>query len=68
MRLVQVSREAATLELSMEEVGLVLNALWQELGYQEARPGALDPDLRSAYDTLQRALVRVTAEMDASSS
>jgi hypothetical protein len=68
MRLVQVSREAATLELSMEEVGLVLNALWQDLGYQEPRPGDLDPDLRSAYDALQRAFVNVTAAMDASSS
>lgn len=68
MRLIQVSREAATLELSMEEVGLVLNALWQDLGYQEARPVDLDPDLRSAYDALQRALGKVIAAMDASAS
>ncbi len=68
MKLVQVCGEAATLELSLKEVGLVLNALWQELGYQEARAGDLDPDLRSASDALQRALVDVTAAMDASSS
>lgn len=31
----------------MEELGLVIRALWQDLGYQEARRGALEEDLRA---------------------
>ena len=62
---VAVEPERATLELSIEELGLVMNALWQDLGYQEPRRGALEEDLRAGYDALQVDLQDVIDEMDA---
>ena len=48
----------------MEEPGLLLNALWQELGYQARRHEPIDDDLRLAYDDLHRELGRAIARMD----
>lgn len=39
--------ERATVELSKAELGLLMNALWQDLGYQEPRLGPLEDDVRS---------------------
>jgi hypothetical protein len=47
MRIVAVEPTRATVELSMEELGLLMNALWQELGYQAPRRRALEEDLRA---------------------
>jgi len=49
----------------MEEFGLLMNALWQELGYSETRKVRLEDDLRTGYDTLQKKLGGVIARMDA---
>ncbi len=65
MRIVAIEPTQATVELSMEEVGLLMNALWQDLGYQERRRGPLDEDLQAGYDALQEDLQRVISEMDA---
>jgi len=65
LKRVVVKPERATLELSIQELGLVMNALWQELGYQEPRRGALEDDLRTGYDALQLELQDVIDEMDA---
>ena len=62
---VAVEPERATLQISIEELGLVMNALWQDLGYQEPRRGALEEDLRAGYDALQLDLQDVIDEMDA---
>lgn len=65
MKRVAVEPAQATLELSIEELGLLMNALWQDLGYQEARRGPLEEDLRAGYDALQVELQDVVDEMDA---
>ena len=65
LKRVAVEPERATLELSIEELGLVMNALWQDLGYQEPRRGALEEDLRAGYDALQDDLQAVISEIDA---
>jgi hypothetical protein len=65
MKTVAVEATQATVKLSIEELGLVMNALWQDLGYQEPRRGALEEDLRSGYDALQLELQDVIDEMDA---
>lgn len=65
MKLVSATPDSATVELSMEELGLVINAIWQDLGYQEARTEAVDPSLREAYKALARAVIDVTKAMDA---
>jgi hypothetical protein len=54
MERVAITPERATVELSMEELGLIMNAIWQDLGYQETRHGELDAALRTGYDALQR--------------
>lgn len=65
MRIVGIEPEHATIEPSMEELGLLMNALWQDLEYQEPRRGPLDEELRAGYDTLQDDLRAVISEMDA---
>lgn len=65
MKRVAVEPAQATLELSLEELGLLMNALWQDLGYQEPRRGPLEEDLRAGYDALQVELQDVVDEMDA---
>lgn len=65
MRIVGVEASRATVELSMEELGLLMNALWQDLGYQEPRRDPLDEDLRAGHDALQEDLQGVISEMDA---
>lgn len=65
MRIVAVEPERATVELSMAELGLLMDALWQGLGYQEPRRGPLDEDLRAGYDALEEDLQGVISEMDA---
>jgi hypothetical protein len=42
----------ATLELSIEGLGHLMNALWQDFGYQEPRRGPLEEDLRHRCDAL----------------
>ena len=63
LKRVAVEPQHATLELSIEELGLVMNVLWQVLGYQEPRRGALEEDLRAGYDALQLELQGVIDEM-----
>ena len=65
MRIVAVEPGRATVELSMDEFGLLMNALWQDLGYQEPRRGALDEKLRAGYAALQEDVQGVISEMDA---
>ncbi len=65
MRIVAIEPERATVELSMAELGLLMNALWQDLGYQEPRRGPLEEDLQVGYDALQEDLQAVISEMDA---
>jgi hypothetical protein len=64
VRIVSVEQERATLELSMEELGLIMNALSQELGHQEARLSPINSDLRAGYQALQRDCLGVTGLMD----
>ena len=65
MKTIAVEATQATIELSIEELGLLMNALWQDLGYQEPRRGPLEEDLRAGYDALQLELQDVVDEMDA---
>jgi hypothetical protein len=65
MKQVSVTPETATLELSLEELGLIMNAIWQDLGLQEPRDGEIDASLRASYDALQKAVGRVIGAMDA---
>jgi hypothetical protein len=55
---------SCTVELSMEELGLLMNALWQELGYQAQRTSPLSDDVKEGYDALQKQLLDVIARMD----
>ena len=68
LKRVAVKSTRATVELSIEELGLMMNALWQDLGYQEPRRGALEEDLRVGYDALQLELQDVIDEIDALSA
>ena len=54
MRIVAVEPTRATVELSMEELGLLMNALWQELGYQAPRRRALEEDSAPAATASRR--------------
>jgi hypothetical protein len=63
---VRVDRNDATVELSLPELGLLINALWQDLGYQAARDAPIDEDLRVEYDALQRHLTELVRRMDSS--
>jgi hypothetical protein len=72
MKLMEWERDRATVELSMAEVGLVLNALSQELGHAERHPpGELDPNpemaaaLREEYESLYHSMANVIEHMDA---
>jgi hypothetical protein len=65
VRIVAIRPERATVELSMAEFGLLMNALWQDLGYQAPRRGPLEEDLRTGDDALQEDLQAVISEMDA---
>ena len=65
MRIVAIQPERATVELSLAELGLLVNALWLDLGIQEPRRGALEEDLRAGYDALQEDLQGVISELDA---
>jgi hypothetical protein len=65
MKTIAVEATQATIELSIEELGLLMNALWQDLEYQEPRRGPLEEDLRAGYDALQLELQDVVDEMDA---
>lgn len=65
MKTIAVDATQATIELSIEELGLLMNALWQDLEYQEPRRGPLEEDLRAGYDALQLELQDVVDEMDA---
>lgn len=64
MKILGVSRSSASIELSLEELGLVLNALWQDLGLQERRAGELEGDLRDSYRALESSIRGVLAEME----
>jgi hypothetical protein len=64
MRLVSVHSDVAIVELSMSEIGSILNAVAQELGYQEPRQGPIDPDFRRDYDDLYGRLVDIARSMD----
>ena len=61
---VAVEPECATLELSIEELGLVMNALWQDLESQGPRCFALEEDLRAGYHARQLDLQNVIDDMD----
>ena len=65
MRIVAIQPERATVELAMAELGLLMNALWQDLGYQASRRGPPEEDLRAGYLALQDDLQAVISEMDA---
>jgi hypothetical protein len=47
LKRVAVKSTRATVELSIEELGLLMNALWQDLEYKEPRRGPLEEDLRA---------------------
>lgn len=64
MKPIAITPETATVELSMEELGLIMSAIWQDLGYQEPREEGIDADLRVRYDALQKAVGEVIREMD----
>ncbi len=63
--MLSVQPQLATLELSMEELGLIMNAIWQDLGYQQARSGPPEDEIRASYDLLQQQIGDVIARMDA---
>jgi hypothetical protein len=48
----------------MAELGLIMNALWEELGYQVQRTGPLSDYVKEGYDALQKQLLDVIARMD----
>jgi hypothetical protein len=64
MKQVSVTSETATVELNLEELGLIMNAVWQGLGYQEARDGQMDAGLHASYDALQKAIGQAIGAMD----
>lgn len=64
MRIVAVAATRATVELSMDELVLLMDALWQELDAQAQRRGRRDQK-RRGYDALQEDLADVIGEMDA---
>ena len=64
MRIVAVEAKRATLELSIDELVLLMNALWQELDAQAKQRGRRDEKLRASYDALQEDLSGVISEMD----
>jgi len=68
LKRVAVKSTRATVELSIEELGLLMNALWQDLEYQEPRRGPREEDLRAGYDALQLELQDVIDEIDALSA
>lgn len=59
MHLILVGPDAATVEVSESELGLVQMALNQELGFSEPRPGELDPEMREGYNRLRRSVASV---------
>lgn len=65
MRIVAVAATRATVELSMDELVLLMDALWQELDAQARRRGRRDEKLRAGYDALQEDLADLISEMDA---
>ena len=65
MKRVAVEATRATVELSIEELDLPMNALWQDLGCQGPGRGRLEEDLRAGYDALEVELQDVIDEMDA---
>ena len=65
MKIVSVERGSTTIELSMAELGLIMNALWEELGYQEPRSIALSDYVSKGYEALQKEISDVIAQMDA---
>ena len=67
MRNVSTGADKATVELTMPDVGVLLNALAQDLGLQEPRVDAddMDQDLRDDYMSMYRFLDGVSREMDA---
>ena len=64
MMILSVDHGEISLRVTTEELGFILNALWQELGYQEARV-ELDRDLREGYENLQRQLLLAVQALDA---
>ena len=64
MKVVRAEPKSCTVELSMEEIGLLMNALRQELGYQAERTGALGDDVKEGYDNLERQLRDAISRMD----
>jgi hypothetical protein len=64
MRVVKTEPTSCTVELSMAELGLIMNALWEELGYQVQRTGPLSDYVKEGYDALQKQLLDVIARMD----
>ncbi len=65
MRTITVAETRATIEFSIEELVLVMNALWQELDGQAHGRGRLDEGVRASYLALQEHLADVISEMDA---
>ncbi len=65
MRIVAVAATRATVELSIDELVLVMDALWQELDSQAQHRGRRDENLRAGYEALQENLADVISEMDA---
>jgi hypothetical protein len=62
---IDVTSTSATLQLSLEELGLLINAIWQDLGYQQPRHNPIDDDTREAYDEISRQLSAAIRAIDA---
>jgi len=64
MRIVAVEATRATVELSIDELVLLMDALWRELDAGAKGRGRRDEELRARYDALQEDLAGVIGEMD----
>ena len=65
VRKVSTGAHDATVELTMPDVGVLIDALAQELGLEEPRVGQMDEDIRDMYMSTYRFLDGVMREMDA---
>jgi hypothetical protein len=64
MRVVALEATPATVELSIDELVLLMDALWRELDLLAKRGARRDEVLRARFDALQEDLAGVISEMD----
>jgi len=65
MKVVTVEATLATVELSMAELVLLMDALWQELDALAKRGARRDEALRARHHTLQEDPADLISEVDA---